>query len=277
MLSSRAVTASTIESSRKTKNLTPLIPSLDLTGKMNQHFSQSSLSQGNLTNASSSATLVPQSNQSTPNLIKNNSKLDLAFSSSSFPVSHYNSVNPLLRPGSAADYQNTVPEPNADIRNILDAIGGRQLAVNKDEFRKRAKDRVISEAFTRCLKEMEESAKLEDFRRYEERKQYEDWKATESKKRDKVLSQSQKLKDSLDNQLDDIKAKHEKEQNERTNTVSMFFLPENAGVATSPRNRDPSGNVLFFLFSLFDLFFSLSLSFFLSCFVQRNVVLFRKN
>jgi hypothetical protein len=243
MLSSRAATASTIGSSRKVKNLPPLIPSLDLTEKINLPSSYPSLSQGNVVGDAS----FLQSQTSHSNNINNhhgeNSNPASAFSNSSFPVSHYNSVNPLLRPGSAADYRKTVPEPNADIRNILDAIGGRQLAVNKDEFRKRAKDRVISEAFTRCLKEMEESAKLEDFRRYEERKQYEDWKATESKKRDKVLSQSQRLKDSLDNQLEDNKAKHEEEQKDRTSTVSMFFLPENAGVPTTPRKRDPTGIV----------------------------------
>lgn len=120
--------------------------------------------------------------------------------------------------------------PNPELRAILDAIGNRELTVGKEEFRQKAKERVIAQAFNRALTEMESNAKDEDFRRYEERKLYEAWRANENQKKEKIHEKSKQLKDSLDSQLEFSKTRHLEEINDRKNSMAKFILPDTAGV-----------------------------------------------
>jgi hypothetical protein len=136
----------------------------------------------------------------------------------------------------------TFPEPGPEVKAILDAIAGRQSSLNKDEYRKKVKERVIAQAFNRCLDEVEDSAKLEDLRRYEERKMYETWKNNELAKKEQAAKEMSVLKDALDSQIELTHTQNEKDRLEQKNKVSKFFLSDKAGKTPSPYAYDENGN-----------------------------------
>jgi DNA-binding transcriptional regulator GbsR (MarR family) len=120
-------------------------------------------------------------------------------------------------------------EPNSELRSLLDTIAGKNLTVNKDEFRKKAKERVIAQAFNRCLDDIDGTAQVEDFRKYEERKLYENWQQEEMKKKEKQQKLSKDLKKALDSQLDYSITKKANELFDQKHTVSKYILPDYSG------------------------------------------------
>ena len=233
----------------------PLIPTLDFTrrGISEQQqkaysFANTSLPESAPTSGNNNTTAAALPPKPSHNHLESSLKLQSSASFNSFAAStaKLDKVDPETFTAqeklNVTNSENAVVTPNPELRAILDAIGGRHLSMNKDEFRKKAKERVISQSFNRCLEEVENVAKLEDFKRYEERKQYETWKQNEMKKREKQLKESKELKDTLDSQLEFSRDKHENEKFSRTNAVATFFLPETAGQTKLSFVIDENGN-----------------------------------
>eukprot|EP01039_Chlorochromonas_danica_P005530 gene5530-6089_t len=117
---------------------------------------------------------------------------------------------------------------------------------NKKAIRSQAKERVMAQAFQRCLEEVQHDAHQDDRQRYEQMKETEDWKTTTIQDREKMKSSVFELKKALDDQMEDNRKRFLARQQEKRDTVMKFILPETAGMAPSPLGSilDENGHVI---------------------------------
>lgn len=124
--------------------------------------------------------------------------------------------------------------PPPDLQEVLDAIGSRQLKIQKDAFREQAKARVEAQAYARCLSQLESSAQEDDIKRFEARKDFDAWREKLQQERLHSTQQIEKLKEELNQQIAHNESRAERERLEQKRSVSAFFLGDKAGMAPSP-------------------------------------------
>lgn len=117
---------------------------------------------------------------------------------------------------------------------------------NKQKVKDQAKNRVMSQAFQRCLQELEHNAMLDDRQRFEEMKKTELWKSATMKEREQMRSSVFSLRKALDEQLEEHRMRDEAAKMEKKNTIMRFILPDTAGMAPSPLGTfvDENGNIV---------------------------------
>lgn len=127
----------------------------------------------------------------------------------------------------------TADEAPEDLRDVLDALGKRELKLQKDAWREEAKARVEAQAYARCLEELENAASKDDQRRYEERRQVEQWRDTIVQDREKSTDQVMELKTALHDQMELNRQRAERERIEQKNSVISYIFAK-----TSPTGEE---------------------------------------
>ena len=205
----------------------PFVPSLDL----------------NAQNKANSASIAPSKSGTFSSLVNKNSNqnnnankggiaMEPLFKATAEQPSSYDFQLTIPPPKTADpatnDYDQRSPTP-PDLRAVLDAIGNRNLKIGKDEWRNQAKERVIAQAFNRCLSEVEEEAKKEEHQRFEAKRQYDTWKDTMYSKKVHGKEQMVELKKALDEQLEHHQERMAKEKYDLKHSTITSILPETAG------------------------------------------------
>lgn len=133
-----------------------------------------------------------------------------------------------------------------DLRELLTTLANRKLAVSKDEFRKKAQERVMQQAYLRCLEDMHEDAKRDDGTAQEARKSHQDWRTEVATDKRREKEQQRMLKETLSNQMALRMLRQQEEKLEQKSSVPAFFLGANAGMAPSPlgASYDEQGNMI---------------------------------
>lgn len=136
------------------------------------------------------------------------------------------------------------PSPSPSLDELMNMMVAYRH--NKKAIRSQAKDRVMAQAFQRCLEEVQQDAHQDDRRRYEQMKETEDWKSTTIQDREKMKLSVSELKKALDDQMEDNRKRLLARQQEKRDTVMKFILPETAGMAPSPLGSilDENGHVI---------------------------------
>ncbi len=135
----------------------------------------------------------------------------------------------------------SITSPSPDVKAILDAIGNRHLKVGKDEWRNQAKERVIQQAFDRCLQDVENEAQFLEHRSFEAKKQFDDWRASMRQKTLKGKEDMVDLKKTLDQQVQQFHHRQNQEKMDFKNSISKNILPDNAGMVLSSSKVDENG------------------------------------
>eukprot|EP01032_Pedospumella_encystans_P030894 gene30894-34867_t len=108
--------------------------------------------------------------------------------------------------------QGNSPSNNApaDLKQLLTTLARKTTKAAKDEFRNQAKNRVLEQAYLRCLNAVEAGAHADDTTTGEARQLLEDWKRKTAQMRNQKHAEAQDLKSSLDSQMN-FNAKREEE------------------------------------------------------------------
>jgi hypothetical protein len=164
----------------------------------------------------------------------------IVFDNKKETLNDFEQTIPELYQSQSASSVNEIPP---DVKDILDAIGNRTL-LRKDEWRKQAKDRVIQQAFDRCLEDVEKEAQFLEHRSFEAKKQFDDWRASMRQKTVKGKEDMVDLKKTLDQQVQQFHSRKEQEKMEFKNSIAKNILPENAGLAPTSISIDENGKVI---------------------------------
>jgi hypothetical protein len=103
-----------------------------------------------------------------------------------------------------------------------------------------AKDRVMAQAFQRCLAELETDATLSDRRRFEEMKTTETWKDTIVTDKEKMKNQVSELKKQLCDQIEESRQRMEMAKLDKRSAI-IALLPDNAPMRST---FDKNGNLI---------------------------------
>lgn len=143
-------------------------------------------------------------------------------------------------------YQPSEPEQeqSPSLQELMNMISAHRSL--KTQVKSQAKDRVMAQAFQRCLADMENDASVDDRRKFEEMRKTATWKASTLSERDKMKGSVAELKRALDQQMEENRIRMEADKQEKLQTMMRFILPENAGMAPSPLGAivDENGKVM---------------------------------
>lgn len=106
-----------------------------------------------------------------------------------------------------------------DLQSLLNTIAKKSKTVTKDEWREKARERVIDQAFLRCLETAENDANMNDAVANEARQIYEDWKLQNVTLKNRNKEQDRKIRHFLDSQVAERQLKTEQDKVDKKNTV----------------------------------------------------------
>ena len=134
----------------------------------------------------------------------------------------------------------------ADLREALDDMAGKRNSVNKDEFRRKAKERVLEQAFVRCLEDVEQYASKGNRTLEEAQEQQNKWRSDLEREKEREKEKMKQLKATLDSQIALSQLRAKEAELSKKASVSSFILPNDAGLAPSPLGilYDEHGNVI---------------------------------
>eukprot|EP00597_Dinobryon_sp_UTEXLB2267_P007282 CAMPEP_0170084816 /NCGR_PEP_ID=MMETSP0019_2-20121128/19892_1 /TAXON_ID=98059 /ORGANISM="Dinobryon sp., Strain UTEXLB2267" /LENGTH=366 /DNA_ID=CAMNT_0010301041 /DNA_START=494 /DNA_END=1594 /DNA_ORIENTATION=- len=115
-------------------------------------------------------------------------------------------------------FEDDEPLPT-DLQSLLNTIAKKSKTVTKDEWREKARERVIDQAFLRCLETAENDANRNDAVANEARQIYEAWKLQNVTQKNRNKEQDRKIRNFLDSQVAERQLKTEQEKLDKKNTV----------------------------------------------------------
>jgi len=135
----------------------------------------------------------------------------------------------------------------ADLKALLNTLASKTKTVSKTQFRKGLTDRVLEQAYARCVEAVEKTANKDEDTTNQARDMYETWRHNLKLEREKALKNSLEVQETLDQQRKlNVQRLEDTKQFEKT-SVAAFILPDNAGQVRSLKPEfDSEGNVLSF-------------------------------
>lgn len=136
----------------------------------------------------------------------------------------------------------------ADLKQLLTTLSRKTTKAAKDEFRNQAKNRVLEQAYLRCLNAVEAGAYADDTTTNEARKLLEDWKRKTAQMRNQKHAEAQDLKSSLDSQMNFNAKREEEVRLDKKNSIMAFILPgdgkSRTPAAQATAKVDENGNLI---------------------------------
>eukprot|EP01036_Dinobryon_divergens_P027465 gene27465-36242_t len=106
-----------------------------------------------------------------------------------------------------------------ELQDLLNAIAKTSKSVSKDEWRGKARERVVDQAFLRCLESVESDARSNERVADHARKASEDWKVAAAQRQVRSDEQDRQVVAALDSQVAEKARRREQEKLERLNSV----------------------------------------------------------
>lgn len=125
-------------------------------------------------------------------------------------------------------------EAAPDLKALLTTLSRKTTKAAKDEFRNQARNRVLEQAYLRCLNAVENGAHMDDTTTAEARQLLEDWKRKTSQMRTQKHLDAQALRGSLDSQMAFNARRAEDVRLDKRNSTMAFILPGDG------KNRTPA-------------------------------------
>lgn len=128
-----------------------------------------------------------------------------------------------------------------DLRELLTTLSKKTTKAAKEEFRRQAKDRVLEQAYLRCLDSVETGAYKDDVTTDEAKQLLEEWKRKAAQQRAQKANTTMALRSSLDSQISENIKREQDHKGEWRNSSTSFELPsesklmENKAKQTSSR------------------------------------------
>lgn len=154
----------------------------------------------------------------------------------------------------ALDHTNTSVEQSieddeipADLKALLNTLASKTKTVSKTQFRKGLTDRVLEQAYARCVEAVEKTANKDEDTTNQARDMYESWRHNLKLEREKALKNSLEVQETLDQQRKlNVQRLEDTKQFEKA-AVAAFILPADAGQVRNLKPEfDSEGNVLSF-------------------------------
>ena len=135
----------------------------------------------------------------------------------------------------------------ADLKALLNTLSSKSKTVSKTQFRKGLTDRVLEQAYARCVEAVEKTANKDEDTTSQARDMYESWRHNLKLEREKALKNSLEVQETLDQQRKlNVQRLEDNKQFEKS-AVAAFILPANAGQVRNLKPEfDSDGNVLSF-------------------------------
>ena len=135
----------------------------------------------------------------------------------------------------------------ADLKALLNTLASKTKTVSKTQFRKGLTDRVLEQAYARCVEAVERTANKDEDTTNQARDMYESWRHNLKLEREKALKNSLEVQETLDQQRKlNVQRLEDTKQFEKA-AVAAFILPADAGQVRNLKPEfDSEGNVLSF-------------------------------
>jgi len=135
----------------------------------------------------------------------------------------------------------------ADLKALLNTLASKTKTVSKTQFRKGLTDRVLEQAYARCVEAVEKTANKDEDTTNQARDMYESWRHNLKLEREKALKNSLEVQETLDQQRKlNVQRLEDTKQFEKA-AVAAFILPADAGQVRNLKPEfDSEGNVLSF-------------------------------
>lgn len=139
-------------------------------------------------------------------------------------------------------------EAPPDLKALLTTLSRKTTKAAKDEFRNQARNRVLEQAYLRCLNAVENGAHMDDTTTAEARQLLEDWKRKTSQMRAQKHMDAQALRGSLDSQMAFNAKRAEDVRLDKKNSIMAFILPgdgkNRTPAAQATAKVDENGNLI---------------------------------
>ena len=113
-----------------------------------------------------------------------------------------------------------------ELQDLLNAIAKTSKSVSKDEWRGKARERVVDQAFLRCLESVESEARDNERVADHARKASAEWKAASAQRQVRSDEQDRQIVAELDSQVAEKCRRREQEQRERLDTVVGLLVSD---------------------------------------------------
>lgn len=138
--------------------------------------------------------------------------------------------------------------PPQDLKELLTTLSRKTTKAAKDEFRNQAKNRVLEQAYIRCLNAVENGAHMDDHTTDEARQLLEDWKRKTAQLRAQKHLDAQDLRSSLDSQMNFNAKRAEDSKQDKKNAIMAYILPgdgkSRTPAAVAAQKYDEAGNLM---------------------------------
>lgn len=132
-------------------------------------------------------------------------------------------------------YRRTDDELPTDLQSLLDTIAKASKTVTKDQWRERARERVIDQAFLRCLESAESDARLNEHISEEAKALYDNWKQQTRSVKERNHEKEKEIRSFLDSQVAERMEKLEQEKREKKSTSMGVLVTSDRSAAKTER------------------------------------------
>lgn len=115
------------------------------------------------------------------------------------------------------------------LQEILVSLDDKKANPQRPHRANRAREKVIEQAYIRCLSDAELQARRDDSIKETSEKMFENWKRKEHERKEKSRDETNSLKSTLDTQLEEGHKRSDEERANRINAKMNFVLPPTAG------------------------------------------------
>jgi hypothetical protein len=199
-------------------------PAAATSGRPERIASPQSLSSRASTALASSRTMLPKLNMNRTSPVAPPDTKPAAYDT--FAASSSQALDGAARPSSSSSSSSSSScsaedeeELPYDLQDLLNAIAKTSKSVSKDEWRGKARERVVDQAFLRCLENVESDARANERLADHLQKESEDWRAAAAQRQLRLDEQDKQVVAQLDSQVAENSRRREQERQERQNTV----------------------------------------------------------